>query len=64
MTKLELLKALEGVPDDMDIMIHQNNDEFTYVEPVIAQIHPIRFKGEGIPKHKEPTINCFLISDL
>lgn len=64
MTKLELLKALEGVPDNMDIMIHQNNDEFTYSEPVIAKIHPIRFKGDGIPTDKEPTIDCFLISDL
>lgn len=64
MTKLELLKALQDVPDDMDIMIHQNNDEFAYSMPLVAKIHAIRFKEEGIPKHKQPTIDCFLISDL
>lgn len=60
MTVKELKKSLENAPDNMDVFIHQENDEFTHNSAESAIVEKVKFRGE-----KEiPEIECFVISDL
>jgi len=59
----ELKTIIELLPDDMDVFIKQNNDEYETSMAIDASVSYIRFKGSGIKKSEEPTIRCFLIKD-
>lgn len=60
----ELKILIENIPDDMDIFIRKENDDFIYEMANSAVIIPIRFKADGIKKSEQPTVDCFVISDL
>lgn len=63
MTKKELLKKLEAVPEDMEIMLMQTDDESAYNMVNTAEIRPLTFGSADVPKREWATIDCFVITD-
>lgn len=59
----ELKTIIELLPDDMDVFIKQNDDEYETSMAEEASVSYIRFKGAGVKYSEEPTIKCFLIKD-
>lgn len=63
MTKKELLEKMAPFPDDMDIMIYQNSDEYGYVSAETVEVREVNFSAPEIPKKEWAKIPCIIISD-
>lgn len=63
MTVKELKQKLEGVPDDMDVMIYQTNDESSYSMSEKAFIEEVTFMDEEMPSEEYAKVDCFVITD-
>lgn len=49
MTKRQLLKALEGVPDNAEVFINQVNKEFDFALTESAIYQEVKFSAEDMP---------------
>lgn len=63
MTLGELRKLTAHLPDSIDVMIEQTNDESRYGMSQQAEVRKVLFGDEYIPKKEWPTIKCLIISD-
>jgi len=63
MTVKELKKFIEHLPDDMDVMVEQSNDESRYGMAQSAGVIEVSFQDENVPKEEWPDIDCLVISD-
>ena len=63
MTVKELKKFIEHLPDDMDVMVEQSNDESRYGMAQSAVAMEVSFQDEDILKDEWPYIECLVISD-
>lgn len=63
MTVKELKKALENAPEDMDVMIHQVDDETTHNIAESAAVEDVLFSSDDIPRKQWATEKCFVITD-
>lgn len=63
MTVKGLKIAMENLPDDMDVMICQYNDEYGNAMVEKAEIKPIQFQDEEIPEDEWATVECFVLTD-
>lgn len=66
MTVKELKLKLEGVPDNMDVMIYQTNDEYGYSMSEEASVQPVKFIDEEMQLEDDeeyPIVDCFVITD-
>lgn len=63
MTVKDLKQKLEGIPDDMDVMIMQVNDEYQYSMGEEAGVSSITFQDPDIPEDEWCDVDCFVITD-
>lgn len=60
----QLKQIISSLPDDMDVMISQSNDESIYSMSDQASVQGVQFQDPDIPKKEWPTIECLVITDL
>lgn len=63
MTIKELKQAINDLPDNMDVMVYQTNDEYGFSLSETAQVQPVQFQDEEVPEDEWPTVDCLVISD-
>jgi len=63
MTIKDLKAIIANMPDDMDIMVEQTNDESRYNLAQLAEERPVTFMDDDIDPEEWPTIPCFVITD-
>lgn len=63
MTVKELKHKLEGVPDDMDVMIYQTNEEYGFSMGETASIQEVTFMDDEMDSEEYAKVDCFVITD-
>lgn len=65
MTVKELKLAIADLPDNMDVMLEQINDESRYAMAETAEVKPVTFMDEEFDVNPEewPVVDCFVITD-
>lgn len=63
MTIKELKKAIENLPDHMDVMIKQENEESPFSMSEKMEVRKITFQDEEIDPEKWAEVECFCITD-
>lgn len=64
MTVKELKQKLENLPDLMDVMIMQTDDEFSYNAAITAEVRPVKFFPDDDGDELNVAIeDCFVITD-
>lgn len=63
MTVKELKDKIANMPDDMDVMIEQTNDESRYNMAHVAEERPVAFMDEEMDQSEWPIIPCLVITD-
>ena len=62
MTVKELKKAIADLPDGMDVIIRQNNDEFQFSVANEARVVEVNFHDPS-NKSLNADVDCFVIED-
>lgn len=60
----ELKAAIADLPDNMDVMIEQTNDESRYGLANEAEVENVVFGDEDIPKEEWANEDCLVIRDI
>lgn len=63
MTNSELIKKLQALPADMEVMLYQTNDESAYGITETVAVEEVTFGSDDVPKKKWAKENCIVISD-
>lgn len=63
MTVKKLKELLADVPDDMEVFIHQNENDFSHSLAESAQMRPLKFTDRSGPVPLVAYDQCFIISD-
>lgn len=64
MTVKQLKQKLEGLPDDMDVMIYQTNDEeYGFSMADNASVQKVTFMDKDMPSDEHAKVDCLVISD-
>lgn len=63
MTVKELKDKIANMPDDMDVMIEQTNDESRYNMAHVAEERQVTFMDEEMDQSEWATIPCLVITD-
>lgn len=59
----ELKKAIESLPDEMEIMLESNQEEGLYSISQSAKVKKVNWQSEEIPEEEWPINDCLVISD-
>lgn len=60
----ELKDKIKDLPDNMDVMIEQNNDEFRYSLAEVADVFSVVFNANNInKKNGSAIVDCLIIQD-
>ena len=63
MTVKELKKELENLPDNMDVMLRQTDDESAFNMVNSAEVKEITFHDQDIPEKEWVKVKCFVVTD-
>lgn len=63
MINSELIKKLQTLPENMEVMFTQTNDESEYSMVNSADIQALTFSSSDVPRNEWATENCIVISD-
>lgn len=63
MTVAELKIKIADLPDHMDVMIYQTNDESLYGMSEKAEVEDVTFGDEDIPREEWGIEKCLVITD-
>lgn len=63
MTVKDLKKAIADLPDHMDVMVEQTNDEGRYGMSERVEVRAVLFQDEEIPSEEWDRVECLVISD-
>ncbi|KAA8483748.1 hypothetical protein BDE36_1788 [Arcticibacter tournemirensis] len=63
MTIGQLKTIIADLPDHMDVMVEQTNDECRYGMSETIEVRPVTFGGDDIPEDEEAVVDCLVISD-
>ena len=59
----ELKEKIKDLPDTMDVMILQTNDEYQHSMADSAYVRPITFQDESMPEEEWAVVDCLVITD-
>lgn len=63
MTNLELIKKLQQLPSEMEVMLIQTDDESAYNMVNTAEVRSITFGGDDVRRTEWAVVDCVVISD-
>ncbi|WP_312697015.1 hypothetical protein [Sphingobacterium mizutaii] len=63
MTVAELKQKIADLPDHMDVMIMQEDDDYGYSGAFTAEVRDVTFKAPEIPKKEWAVEKCLVITD-
>lgn len=63
MTIKDLKKAIADLPDHMDVMLYQTNDEYEYAMSERIEVRSVTFGEEEFPEKEWAVVECLVISD-
>lgn len=63
MTVGELKQKIANLPDDMDVMIYQYNDESLYALAEKAEAETVTFSDEEMDPEEYAKVDCLVITD-
>lgn len=63
MTIKELKNAIKDLPDHMDVLIHQEDDESHFSMSQTHEVRKITFQDEEMDPEEWAELECFCITD-
>jgi len=63
MTVKELKAAIADLPDDMDVLLHQHNDESHFSMSEKAEVRTIKFEDAEMDPEEWADLECLCITD-
>lgn len=63
MTNKELIKKLQGLPPNMEVMLIQTDDESAYNMVNTVEVKAITFGAPDVPRNEWAEVECVVISD-
>lgn len=63
MTIKELKEAINDLPDYMDVLIHQENEESYFSMSETHEVRKITFQDEELQPEEWAELECFIITD-
>nr|WP_199083392.1 hypothetical protein [Pedobacter sp. ASV19] len=63
MTIKELKAKIADLPDNMDVMVEQTNEEGRYGMSQTVEVRSVQFSDPEVPKKDWATEKCLIISD-
>jgi len=63
MTNSELIKKLQSLPADLEVMLIQTDDESAYNMVNTVEVRSLTFGGEDVPQEEWADEDCVVISD-
>lgn len=63
MTNQELIKKLQVLPPNMEVMLIQTDDESEYQMVETVEVRPILFGSPDVPRKEWADVECVVISD-
>lgn len=63
MTNSELIKKLQALPANIEVMLIQTNDESAYNSVNTVEVRSLTFGGEDVPRKEWCNEDCVVISD-
>lgn len=63
MTNSELIKKLQSLPSDMEVMLIQTDDESAYNMVNTVEVRTLTFGSEDVPREEWADEECVVVSD-